>query len=405
MRRIVPVLALCMMTITLFGQAEDFDTLLSLGKTEMRKPFGEADYQAASEYLERAVAMRPDHAEARYFLGYAYSGLNSNDGSAMLRTTRYKTNRSSTQFEMVIQLEPRYSGEIVVLDPYAKITSEWGSLAIAYLDRDEPDSARWALAEGRRRGGFSNYCIAFSRTILDYCTDSAILVSYGDMSTFPLLYVQVAEGHRTDVSVVDISLLNTVWYDDLLERYCHLKFDLPAETRDTIQWLEWKDSLITTGNFSWIVRPSYDDWLLIRGDIMLMSMIRENRFRRDLYFITGIPEEQTISLKEHFLTGIYISRVNHDKADRISQEVFLEGIMRLLSISELINHNSQSDLLFIDLIRYEIVRRIYDSMMLYKRREAQEVLALMDRWLDEESFPIENERMKRYVELLRDELK
>jgi hypothetical protein len=405
MRRIVPVLAFCLMTMTAYGQAENFDMLLSLGKAEIRKRFEDANYQVASEYLERAVAMRPDHAEARYFLGYAYSGLNSNDGSGMLRTTLFKTDRSSRQFEKVIELEPKYSGEIAVLDPYAKITSEWGSLAIAYLSRDEPDSARYALQEGKSRGGFSNYSIAFSRSILDYCADSAILISSGDMSTFPLLYAQFTDGYRTDVSIVDISLLNTVWYDDMLERYCHVKFDLPAETRDTILWLEWKDSLITAGNFSWIVKPSYDDRLLIRGDIMLMSIITANKFRREVYFITGIPDDLTISLKEHYLTGIYISRVNHDKAERISQEVFLEGIMRLLNISELVNHNSQSDLFFIELIRYEMVRRTYDSMMLYKRREAQETFALMDRWLNEETFPIENERMKTYVDLMRNELK
>src|SRR5687767_7571083 len=90
-------------------------------------------------------------------------------------------------------------------------------LAIAFV----PLFANWQFAS--RRGDTTTR--DFAHDLLNSVEPYGILVTAGDNDTFPLWYAQHVEGIRRDVTLANLSLMNTRWHLRQLQRRETPQFD------------------------------------------------------------------------------------------------------------------------------------------------------------------------------------
>ncbi len=296
--------------------------------------FKAAKYEEAIVQFEKAVRAQPDNQEAHYFLGYAYSRTACAHGGMILELDEGKSMKAVEHLAAAVRIDPQYRGELVVLDPYAKLTSEWGMVAMYYAYRDSVDTAVARMKKGRENGAFSDALLEYNRNMLNSCEQDAILFTNGDMDTFPVFYLQAVELCRRDVTVINLSLLNTAWYIKKMRNGNPFGFfGIPVQLSDAAvdalkpelfeqqeMNLAFVDANQQPHRYIWTMIPTVEKRAIRVQDQMVLHIIEQNKGVRPLYFAATVYEDNLIGLNKYLSCEGLALRLQ-DKADeRQSQE-------------------------------------------------------------------------------------
>ncbi len=213
-------------------------------------------------------------------------------------------------------------------------------------DRGSP-SGRWAAASPvlllafiPMLGNFGSASRAgetmardFAWDILQSVEPYGILITAGDNDTFPLWYAQEVEGIRQDVTLANLSLMNTEWHLRQLRRREAAPFDpaaaaslwkafpVPPQPTGPVLTLDYPeiDSLpeamrapseggISLGG----LQLQFGQDVLLRQDLATIFLIRDNLGKRPIYFSWsdgGYPD-QTFGLSAHLESQGLVRKLN-----------------------------------------------------------------------------------------------
>ncbi len=201
---------------------------------------------------------------------------------------------------------------------------------------------------------YDPFYTAFARNMLGSCAPDAILFTNGDTDTFPLEYVQWVEDHRTDVTVVNMSMFNLPRYisffmhrtkhplpftlpDSVFARPLTDVAVLPREPMEHVPVERFLDGVergelnkdytsqeylvlpsqrftlpgpMGADSLQWTVPKHY----LTRSGIALYDLLRTNRWQRPVHFAVTTSQDSQMGLQDHFVMEGLTYRLTAEKS-------------------------------------------------------------------------------------------
>ncbi|HEY9167238.1 MAG TPA: DUF2723 domain-containing protein [Candidatus Kryptonia bacterium] len=263
----------------------------------------------------------------------------------------------------------------------------------------------------------------YSYNILQSCKPNAILFTNGDNDTFPLWYLQEGMGIRTDIRIVNLSLVNTDWYIlQLKNERPHGAMKVPISLTDdeirNIQPIQWRtrsfklavpkevyaafgitDTSITNrGLIQYDLRPTLqvgDVEALRVQDIIMQNIIQTNAWKRPVFYAVTVSPDNFIGLGRYLemqglaleLRPVQNGNPNEDYTinEPITQECFMNQPVRYATDPQygfLFTNLNKPSIYYDDNVRMLMVNYRYGYMRLANyymmRRDSTDALSALD---------------------------
>jgi hypothetical protein len=123
--------------------------------------------------------------------------------------------------------------------------------------------------------------------LLATASTHGILITAGEQETYALWYLQDCEDARRDVSIVNLNLLQDVWYIQMLrdrEPRLTIEFEDEYLNEKLRERLSPAPEKMAIAGLEWILAPSAGLQTLRVQDLMLLKIIEWNNWQRPIYF-------------------------------------------------------------------------------------------------------------------------
>jgi tetratricopeptide (TPR) repeat protein len=256
-------------------------------------------FEEAIKLLEQEIKINSKNAEAYYWLARYCHYIVYDTRPFTKKDDEWSKTKVLLNLKKAIELKPDFG------DAHYFIAVEYGCRAREALKNKNIQKAKKELSEANKLGGFPPYALEYSKNILKACDKNAILFVDGDAAFNSIMYLQLVEGLRKDISLVVLSLLERPFYIKLI------RDGIPNEIKKVpISWNDnlimemhnylWKENYVkifltnskkneyqlkdTSNYFTLKVSPDYGADLLWSGTAVIISMFENNKGERPVYF-------------------------------------------------------------------------------------------------------------------------
>ena len=256
----------------------------------------------------------------------------------------------------------------------------------------------------------------FAYNLLESCEPNAILFTSGDNDTYPLWYLQNVENIRRDVRVVNLNMLNSVWFiRQLRDVKPVIPLDMNNQDIEALKPIEWdvkqveipvpadirepvseavpetredfpEDKIVFTVNPTLSFPPG------IRvQDLMILRILQKTAWERPVYFAATVKKENRIGLDDYLrLDGLVLKLTPYRWKGRVSRDILsrnLFEIYRYRGLDDTCVYLDHHDIELLHFYRTAFMMLAVSYNQDKLNDKAQEVLNQMEEILPEKHVP------------------
>jgi hypothetical protein len=230
---------------------------------------------------------------------------------------------------------------------FAKLSRRhgWTAFGVAALLLVALPGSQLVKNFGQIDGSDNYFTYDFAKNLLVTLPPDAIVFTNGDNDTWPPWYLQIAEGYRSDVTVINLPLLNTSWFvSQVMARDPDIPLSLSEEELAEFHLQPWSDTTIVVpvegddqrfqlpaevsipDSVHLKIPPTVGDSYLRVQDWVVIQIIRNNRWKRPIYFSTTVYRHNLVGLDPYLRLEGLAWRLLPGSSPPVNKELLRENL-------------------------------------------------------------------------------